>query len=72
MGCDYCDYEGDALIVYESDTATVCKRCWPKVGAQVEARDRRNAELGHDPTSDLCGCDKCATYADQGKFGRFP
>lgn len=72
IGCDYCDYEGDALIVYESDTEAVCVRCWLRVGARIEARAKRYEELGHDPTSDMCGCDRCAARADRGEFGRFP
>lgn len=68
--CSYCDYDGEALIVYESDVDVACKRCWPKVEKRISARDARWEKAGHDPTSDLCGCEICAGAADRGQFGR--
>jgi hypothetical protein len=69
MSCDYCDRSW-YYSVYESDTEEICDRCWPKHEKRITARDNRWKEAGHDPTSDLCGCELCAARADRGIFGR--
>lgn len=69
--CAYCDNASWYCLVYETDNESICYRCWPAQEKRIRARDERYKKLGHDPTSDMCGCELCAARADRGEFGRY-